>query len=251
MSGKKIIAALLLILAVFFAGYGIFVRMAGSGTGFFLIWFALAGIALLFSIGIGTGWIQRLPAFLRITVRILLIAAAAIVAVTWGLVLSDFHDRGEQNLDYIVVLGAQVREDGPSPVLKYRLDTAFEYLKNNPETRCIVSGGKGSNEPSAEGDVMKEYLIRKGIDSGRIIAETESLNTVQNIENCAKILNIKKDSVGIVTNNFHVFRGLHIARKKGYRHVCGIAASSNSLYLLNNMLRETGGIVKDLIGGSI
>ena len=36
------------------------------------------------------------------------------------------HEKGEAGLDYIIVLGAQVRESGPSAALKYRLDEAVE-----------------------------------------------------------------------------------------------------------------------------
>lgn len=72
-----------------------------------------------------------------------------------------------RGLDYIIVLGAQVRKDGPSPVLKYRLDKAVEYLNENPDTVCIVSGGQGSNEPWSEaeewhGICRKKELILRG-----------------------------------------------------------------------------------------
>ena len=43
----------------------------------------------------------------------------------------SMHADGRGGLDYIIVLGAQVRKDGPSPVLKYRLDKAVEYLYEN------------------------------------------------------------------------------------------------------------------------
>ena len=39
-----------------------------------------------------------------------------------------------KNLDYIIVLGAQVKESGPSVILRYRLDRAVSYLKENDNT---------------------------------------------------------------------------------------------------------------------
>ena len=45
-------------------------------------------------------------------------------------------------------------------------------------------------------------------------------------------------SVGIITNDFHLFRAKQIARKYGLDNVCGIAAKSTPVYLPNNMLRE-------------
>ena len=116
-------------------------------------------------------------------------------------------------------------KDGPSPVLKYRLDKAVEYLNENPDTVCIVSGGQGSNEPWTEAEGMAQYLQEKGIDTARILTEDQSQTTEQNITN-SKMLMKEGASVGIVTNNFHVFRALQIAKKYGLSDVCGIAADS-------------------------
>ena len=93
------------------------------------------------------------------------------------------HVAGPDNLDYLIVLGAQVYKNGPSPVLKFRLDKAYEYLSANPETRCIVTGGQGSNEPFTEASCMADYLVKRGIDSGRIILEDKSTTTAQNLTN--------------------------------------------------------------------
>lgn len=71
--------------------------------------------------------------------------------------------KGETNLDYVIVLGTQIHESGPSIVLKYRLDAAVLYLNENPGTICIVSGGQGKNEPYSEAEGMAKYLIEKGI----------------------------------------------------------------------------------------
>ena len=57
--------------------------------------------------------------------------------------------------------------------------------------------------------------------------------------------------VGIVTNNFHVFRSVAIARKQGLADVCGIAAPSTAFYLPNNLFREVFGITKDALWGNL
>ena len=81
------------------------------------------------------------------------------------------------------------------------------------------------------------YLQEKGIDTARILPEDKSQTTEQNITNSKKLMK-EGASVGIVTNNFHVFRALQIAKKYGLSDVCGIAADSTPKYLPNNMLRE-------------
>ncbi|MBQ3302874.1 MAG: YdcF family protein, partial [Eggerthellaceae bacterium] len=176
---------------------------------------------------------------------------AVVLVVVLGFIMTDFDDKGEPNLDYIIVQGAQVRDQGPSVVRRYRLDTAYDYLIENEQTTCIVSGGRGGNESVSEAQVMAQYLTDRGISPERIIMEDKSLNTTENIENSMAFIDARSDSVGIVTNNFHMHRGLSIARKKGIEHACGIAAPSKTWYLPNNMLREALGVIKDKAFGNM
>ena len=158
---------------------------------------------------------------------------------------------GEGKLDYIIVLGAQMKSNGPSRVLKMRLDKAYNYLMENPDTVAIVSGGQGADEHVSEAQGMYDYLVGKGIAAERILLEGQSRNTSQNIDFSSAFLDKERDSVGIVTNNFHIFRATHIAKKNGYSHVCGIAAPSELLMQGNNMLREFMGVMKDFLAGNI
>ena len=166
-------------------------------------------------------------------------------------VLKHFHDRGDPGLDVIIVLGAQVWPEGPSASLKYRLDAARDYMNDNPDTVCIVSGGQGYNEPWSEAQGMFDYLTEKGVPAARILREDRSTNTVENIRYSMKLLNPETDRVGIVTNDFHVFRGVALAESQGIRQAQGIAAPSHPWYLVSNMFREYFGIGKDLLQGNI
>lgn len=84
-------------------------------------------------------------------------------AVIEACIASRINSKGEDNLDYIIVLGAMIREDGPSSILKARLDSAIEYLDGNPGTKCIVSGGQGYDEPCSEAEGMRKYLVEKAL----------------------------------------------------------------------------------------
>ena len=235
------------ILAVICALYSIMVRMAGSGTGFYLIWLVLAaGFIALAAFRRFDVW-SRMPKWINVGCHAVTVLGIVTTLVLSMMIFSSFRTEGEKNLDYIVVLGAQVRESGPSVVLRFRLKKAAEYLENNPDTKCIVSGGQGANEPEAEGTAMKKYLIEKGVDEGRIIVEDRSENTSENLEYSAAFLDKENDSVGIVTNNFHVLRAVGLAKKQGYKNVCGIAAPSSRRFLPNNMLRECMGLIKDFV----
>ena len=167
------------------------------------------------------------------------------------MISKGFKEEEKKNLDYVIVLGAQMRADGPSTVLKYRLDKAIEYLNENPNTICIVSGGQGPNEPYPEAEGMHKYLVENGIDAERILIENKSNSTVENIIFSKELMKENYAGVGIITNNFHVYRALRIAENQNLEGACGIAAGSNVLYLPNNVLRECCAILKGLILNTI
>ena len=220
----------------------------GTGTWFFLIW-GIMGVAFtLWGIFRGHIW-HVMPHWLNITAGTLFLLMLAVFLFTEGCIISGFSKNTDKELDYIVVLGAKLKTTGPSRVLQYRLDTAYEYLTAHPDTKAIVSGGQGSNEPASEAQGMYDYLVKRGIEPGRIVLEDKSVNTEQNIRFSKEFLQADADKVGIVSNNFHVFRAVKLAKAAGYRNVVGIAAPATAFYLPNNMLREFFGVVKDFLMG--
>ena len=241
----------LAIVGVACALYGIAIMALWSGTSFFMVWYVLAVVFLLAAWAVHAGVWENASVVVKRAVSVICAIIVAVLVVANGFIFTAFNDRGEDGLDYLVVLGAQIRTDGPSIVLQHRLDTAYDYLMANPETLCIVSGGQGPNEPTTEAEGMAAYLLARGIPAERIILEPNATTTVENIRYSMAFLNPETDRVGIVTNNFHVFRGTRIARTCGIAHACGIAAPSNPFYLPNNLLRESLGVVKDFVFGNI
>ncbi|MDE7232920.1 MAG: YdcF family protein [Lachnospiraceae bacterium] len=222
-----------------------------SGSRFYLIWglggLALLGLALMLQFEV---W-GRLPLFLR---RLTCIAVAVVVllfVIAESCSFAHYRDKGKPDLDYIIVLGAQMKPAGPSAVLKFRLDAAYEYLTANENTLCVVSGGQGANEPCTEASGMYDYLVEKGIAPERILMEDKSTDTSENIAYSAALIGGTDHEVGIVTNNFHVFRGVMLARHAGFENACGISARSNIYFQPNNLVREFFGIMKDLVCGNL
>lgn len=240
-----------MILAALCGIYGFVVFGARSGTLFFAVWFLLAAFFLICALLARFGWPAWVPVFWRRALYVAVAAGVALLLFVEGLVLSHFRESGSPGLDYVIVLGAQVRETGPTVVLRWRLDTAYDYLVANPDTVCIVSGGQGENEPRPEADVMRDYLVGYGIAPERILVENESRNTIENIRNSMKLIDPGRDRVGIVTNDFHMFRACAIAKKQGIRNTQGISAHSLMLFLPNNMLREFAGVMKDTLLGNM
>lgn len=245
-----------LILFIMCLGYSLMVYLVGSGTFSFTIWLAGAVFFTLCYFLAGEKRWRSIPKALRYAAYIVLAVITAIFVICQGAILSHFFDKGEPDLDYVIVLGAQMRESGPSVIYRYRLEKAYQYLTENPDTICITTGGVGVNENISEGMGGKKYLVSLGIPESRILAEETSKDTGENIQNA--LLLIEADgaeeddfSIGIVTNGFHVFRGVQIARKNTNARVCGIAAYMQPRFIPNNMVRECFGIIRDLITGEL
>lgn len=232
--------------------YGITVMLVNSGSKFFCVWYAGGICFLLLSLFIRKNIFAKLPKAVNALLAACVSIGIIFVLLTQGMVVNGFMDHGKENLDYIIVLGSQVKPSGPAVVTRLRLNRAYEYAVNNPDTVIIVSGGQGSNEPATEASVMKEYLVDKGIDESRIIEEDKSTNTSENLQfSMALVDGLQDSSVGIVSSEFHMFRALAIAKKCGYTDTYGIPARSVRLYLPNNMLRESIGILKDFLMGNL
>ena len=229
--------------------YGIAMALGAHGTMFFVIWFVFG--AVMIACGVLKFRNVMLPHVPLLIVRIVVVILLLLFICVEGLIFSDFHRKTGLGADYLIVAGAQVYSYGPSPVLKFRLDAAAEYLLSNPGTKCIVTGGKGSNEVRPEAEVMADYLIGKGITADRIIIENRSTTTTENMKNAAELFDTTNSTTAIVTNNFHLFRSMRIAKKQGIKNVSGIAADSTLLYLPNNLLREFCGICKDFLFGNM
>lgn len=248
---EKIKIGLCILAAVLCFLYCFIVFRIRSGSRFYLIW----GLGGLFFIGLALMvkfdlWSQFPLLLRRIICGVLFIGILAFV-VAEGCIFAHYRDQGRPDLDYIIVLGAQMKPAGPSVVLKFRLDAAYDYLIANEDTICVVSGGQGANEPCTEAQGMYDYLVERGISPERILMEDKSTDTSENIAFSAEVIGGTDKDIGIVTNNFHVFRGMMLARHAGFENACGISARSNIYFQPNNLVREFFGIMKDLVCGNL
>lgn len=224
----------------------------GYGTKFFLIWGVIGvvfgGISLLCA---KPALRRKIPLWLMRAFWICFALALGIFVFVEALILSRENANAKDGADVLIVLGAQWKPTGPSVVLRYRLEKAVHYLKVNRETKVIVSGGQGANEPIPEAEGMYSYLVEHGIDGSRILKEDRSTNTHENLKFSAELFDKKNDSVVIVTNGFHVFRAEKLAAGQGYANVQGLAADSFLPMEAHNLLREFFGVVKDFFMGNL
>ncbi len=238
---------------------------SGLGTSALWIWL-LAGVPCMIAGGVGLSFEKKgiaLPLWpwLSETGKLLLVTLLALFLLVEGMILGHMNDKGEAGLDYIVVLGAQVRGSSPSPALAGRIETAFQYMKENPHTIAIVSGGKGAGEDISEAECMARGLLAAGISEDRILKEDRSTNTSENLRYSFDILretigpSVGPKTVGVVTSNFHVFRAIKLAEKQAAEmediRVSGIAAEFTGIRLPHYMAREFCSITVDLLKGNL
>ena len=221
--------------------YGISVCMLGTGSSFFLFWFIAGALLAFWALALLRGWTAKVPRWLKTAFAACCVALAVAGGLAYHAIMGHADDVPPAGVDYLIVLGAQVNEDGPSAVLRLRLNAAIEYLDANPDTMVIVTGCQGPNEPFAEAYGMRDYLVAMGIDPARIIVEDRARDTAQNIAFSAMLIP-DGASIAIVSNNFHIYRALSIAEKQGIE-AYGLAAPMNPFFFTNNVAREIIAII--------
>ena len=180
-----------------------------------------------------------------------LIAAVLVLFIIVSFLMVGACRRAPSENATLIVLGAALRGDQPSALLKGRLDQAVSYLKEHPQAVCVVSGGQSKDEICTEASVMKQYLMRKGIAAERIYTEETSKNTFENIR-CSKAViyqNGLPSEVAVVTQEFHQYRSQKFAEKAGFSHV-GAVTASTPLHLLGSYwVRDFAGICHMIVLG--
>ncbi len=169
-----------------------------------------------------TGFFVLLAVFIFVSVKIL-----------YGMIPSKTAE-----CSYVIVLGAQINGTEITDSLRRRLDRAVFYLHSHPDTTVIVSGGQGKGEDLTEAEAMASYLIGKGIDPHRVIQEKKSTTTKENLQFSAVYIKDKRANVGIVTNNFHMYRAKEYGRRLSYPHIYGIPAGTSPVLFFNYVTRE-------------
>lgn len=149
----------------------------------------------------------------------------------------------QRNADYMIILGAKVNGTVPSLALKYRIQAAANYLKENKNTIAIASGGRGHGEDISEAEAIRENLVKQGISESRILIENQSTSTVENIKFSKELIPKNLKSGIIVTNNFHLFRSIMTAKDQNL-DLSGIPAKTPKIIVVKSYIREYLAITK-------
>ena len=167
-----------------------------------------------------------------------LLGAACAAGLMGFVYYQETHLPAIGDSDVIIVLGAQVKEDGtPSVALQRRLTAALESYWQDRQL-IIVCGAQGGNEPRAEGDVMRDWLLEKGVPAEDVVAETASFNTRENLTYAKAIMEHRGlENALVVTSDYHVARALKLCEQAGIR-ATGKGSPSKPEYFIKNHFRE-------------
>ena len=187
--------------------------------------------------------------FLAGILTLVLVLAGLETAVVIGGEVSD----PAAPVDAILVLGAGVNGETPSLTLRTRINAAADCMELHPGVPVVLSGGQGPGERITEAECMRRSLWSDdAVWNERLLLEERSTSTAENFAFSKEVLRqagIDTDTavIGVVTNDFHVFRARLIAGREGMT-VVGVPAELPWWWLTANYyLRESFALVKTLI----
>lgn len=253
--GMRIVLTIIFLILFLFFFAPMFNGIINVGNCFGAVLSGIAAAAFVFpkvSVSIGSWfWERTWGRIAAVAIAVMLAAGIILGAVISGFMLKEMNDKPKNENTTLVVLGCQMKESGPSLMLRRRLDAAYDYLIEHKNVKVIVSGGKGADEPVSEASGMKDYLTARGISSDRIFVEDKSKNTEENIAFSKEIIERENlcEDITIVTDGYHQLRADIFADRQGIRSY-NISAPTSAWLVPTYWVREWFGVIYYLTLGS-
>lgn len=160
--------------------------------------------------------VKRVIIIMVIIVFIILTVALGmnffVINKTKNKIISEEQAKELSDVDCVLVLGAGIWGNSPSPMLEDRLLQGISLYKNNVSNKIIMSGDHGTKEYD-EVNVMKQFAIERQVESEDIFMDHAGFSTYDSIYRAKEIFQAKK--IIIVTQKYHIYRALYIAEKLG------------------------------------
>lgn len=199
---------------------------------------------------------KKYPKDARILRRIftfLLCIGLLVCGVTEAIIINASFGQPAQSCEYVVVLGAKVRPDGPSVSLMDRIRATHAYMTEHPNVIAVVSGGKGDDEPMTEAQCMYDELVKLGTSPDRIWMEDKATSTWENLNLSLDLIEEKTgtrpEKIGLLSSEYHLFRASLFADACGVESVGIPARTSRLSQRINHFMREVAGVWHYLLLG--
>jgi len=152
------------------------------------------------------------------------------------------EDLENHNFDCVMVLGAGLWDDEPSPMLRERLEFGLKAYETGCTDKFLMSGDHGRKEYD-EVNTMKDFAIDNGVDADNVFMDHAGFSTYESMYRARDIFQVEK--MVIVTQKYHLYRAVYDARKLGI-DAYGFAADK-LIYGVHNDIRESLARTKDFI----
>lgn len=211
--------------------------------------FAFAIVAWIIGIPVGIG-ISHSRVVISLSALLLVLGLWFFFSFVALLVYSWFYRRlpRKRRFDYIIIHGAGLRGEEPTPLLRGRIDKALELWKaQGAHAILIPSGGQGSDEVISEAEAMARYLSSRGVPQDSILLEDRSTTTMENLLFAKHLLEARGLGAyrcAFVTSDYHVFRTSLYASKVGLKGD-GIGSKTAGYYFPTAFIREFIAITKE------
>ena len=135
-----------------------------------------------------------------------------VIAKTENKILSEEKAKELEKVDCVLVLGAGIWGENPSPMLEDRLLQGIELYKKGVTNKIIMSGDHGRDNYD-EVNVMKRFAIEKGVKSEDIFMDHAGFSTYDSMYRAKDVFEAKK--IIIVTQKYHIYRAIYVAEQLG------------------------------------
>ena len=242
----------LIILGTIFIIYGLGVNAMVSGSAWFNWIFCIAGLILIL-LAFAWKWIKKLPKALKAVLVLVFILCLANFAVAETRIIKTANSIPDKDAKWVIILGAKVNNSGVSLEFARRIDAACDYAKENTDCIIVTTGGKGKDEPEAEGLAALNRLLNQGIYADRIIAESKSDSTRENFLFAKALMEERGykegDKVIIVSSAFHLYRAGKIAHASGFDDIGYLGVTGKAYLLPQYYFREYAALLFESLKG--
>ena len=196
---------------------------------------------LLFAVDIRFGLFTMMKSRVMKTMgwilRVFVIFVVAVLLFFYGKVCVGSCIQTGAPTKNVIVLGMALENGRPTDDLLSRLDTAEKYLRENPESIAILTGGNPDASGRTEAAVMHDILIGRGITEDRMALEDQSDSTKANFKNTAELID-PGDPVVLISSNYHMDRAVQTAKNAGFSNVLRLPAPSSIIPFCSNVMYE-------------
>ncbi len=251
--GTRSVAALLFCAVL--SGLAYFLKFCMPGYSFSaLVCFCLIGIILFYTLVPLAG--LKFPKFTGVLLKcftVLLSIGLLVVGITEAIIIRESFGSPREAVDYVIVLGAKVNQNGPSVSLQDRIEAACQYAQEHPDAILVLSGGQGTDEPITEAECMYWELVDAGIHPDQLRTEFEATSTWENLKFSLDLIEEetgkRPTKIGVISSEYHLFRAKLFAEACDVEFVGIPARTSRWGQRINHFMREVAGVWHYLILG--